>query len=486
MRRRIASGLMLALFSVCLLASAFYVKPARADAAVYIRADGSVDPPTEPLERNGSLYVQTAKIGTRNHGNGLVVERNDITIDCKGQTIEGAYAAVVISGRRNVTIKNARFKCDGPQVDPAHASCYGIILDNSSNCTVARSNSSSYGMGGGIRLDGGSSNNSITGNTVFRIQIQNSWQNYITRNKAHEVILYNSSKDSICENNITAADFEYVYLQLQGSSNNIISGNKITHEVNQLSGRGIEIEIATYFVETGPDTVQGKLIYSSNNNISANDIVNNGCGIYLYGTSGNRFYHNNMVNNTKQVEAHSVSKNVWDDGRPSGGNYWSNYNGTDMDGDGLGDTTYSINADNIDRYPLMNPFVAGSTVPSVSVLSPENKTYDATSVPLTFAISEKASWVCYSLDGQDYVTSNENTTLTGLAEGSHSMVVYAYDMARNVGASKLVYFEVSTPKPPLAIIGFAVVGVLTGGGVLLVCLRKIKRAKKTQEETKRS
>jgi hypothetical protein len=57
--------------------------------------------------------------------------------------------------------------------------------------------------------------------------------------------------------------------------------------------------------------------------------------------------------------------NVWDNGYPSGGNYWSDYNGTDLllgsgqnetGSDGIGDTPYVIDANNRDNYPLMKPY----------------------------------------------------------------------------------------------------------------------------------
>ena len=38
------------------------------------------------------------------------------------------------------------------------------------------------------------------------------------------------------------------------------------------------------------------------------------------------------------------------------GNYWNDYVGVDNNLDGVGDTPYLINANNIDRYPLMYPF----------------------------------------------------------------------------------------------------------------------------------
>jgi len=51
-----------------------------------------------------------------------------------------------------------------------------------------------------------------------------------------------------------------------------------------------------------------------------------------------------------------ASTNVWDDGYPSGGNFWSDYAGVDADGDGIGDTPYLIDDNNRDRYPLMGAF----------------------------------------------------------------------------------------------------------------------------------
>jgi len=113
------------------------------------------------------------------------------------------------------------------------------------------------------------------------------------------------------------------------------------------------------------DAEKGIFINSFNYN---NDIVGNtiaGCqeGIHLgaapeqdYPCSDNLFFHNNLLDNSKQVLVTVGSSNIWDNGYPSGGNYRSNYEGPDANSDGIGDSAYAIDGLNQDRYPLMEPY----------------------------------------------------------------------------------------------------------------------------------
>ena len=110
--------------------------------------------------------------------------------------------------------------------------------------------------------------------------------------------------------------------------------------------------------------------------ITENTIVDNFyAGLGITAASNNYIYHNNFKTNRHQ--AYDDAANIWDDGYPSGGNYWSDYNGSDDDGDGIGDTPYAIpQGMNIDRYPLMDPYIGGDTIPpSVSIQTPSNGVY---------------------------------------------------------------------------------------------------------------
>jgi parallel beta-helix repeat protein len=121
--------------------------------------------------------------------------------------------------------------------------------------------------------------------------------------------------------------------------------------------------------------VRGNSVFSNNygicwtndaqeNFIIENNIASNEWGLIWYSILGinNYIYHNTLENNAITHEMwygdtlDQSGQNFWNDLYPSGGNYWSNYNGTDNNNDGLGDTPYTIDSNNIDYYPLMSPY----------------------------------------------------------------------------------------------------------------------------------
>jgi len=124
----------------------------------------------------------------------------------------------------------------------------------------------------------------------------------------------------------------------------------------------------------GPLLYGGMTFFESNNNsVVDSRISNNSVGVCLYNSAGNIFYHNLLVNNSRQVVSNfydpfsppsgSYSINSWDSGFE--GNYWSDYNGTDLycvpyqnqtGSDGIGDTPHTIDANNTDYFPLMGMF----------------------------------------------------------------------------------------------------------------------------------
>ena len=104
------------------------------------------------------------------------------------------------------------------------------------------------------------------------------------------------------------------------------------------------------------DDSNNNLIYE--NSITGNNFNSTGWvseTIFVLDSWNNTFFHNNVV--FKPSQFYDNSANIWDNGYPSGGNYWGDYAGVDANNDGIGDTPYVFNANNVDRFPLMNPWM---------------------------------------------------------------------------------------------------------------------------------
>jgi parallel beta-helix repeat protein len=173
--------------------------------------------------------------------------------------------------------------------------------------------------GGGVCLMSSS-------NIVFR--------NNITQNLRGVMLGYSSNNNTVSENNIAINDFGVL---VNFSYNNTLFRNQI--------------------VNNNYDGIQ--LTNSSDNTFCRNEIKgNNHYGIRLNSSYNNTLYHNNF-DNTQQLYINPSVANFWDDGFE--GNYWSDYIGVDSNHDGIGDSNYTIDANNNDRYPLMGMFHSFNT-----------------------------------------------------------------------------------------------------------------------------
>jgi parallel beta-helix repeat protein len=201
---------------------------------------------------------------------------------------------------------------------------FGILLESSCDSNTL-ANNSIYNSSRGLRLTESSSNSIIN--------------NYIHSNSVYGVRLYSSSDSNTIVNNYIVRN-NYGILLWDSPSNNTIANNTCSFN----NWDGIKLEL------------------SSSNTIINNTFSFNKVGITVSFSTNNKIYHNNIIANSDQALDTSNNGNQWDNGYPSGGNFWSNYNGNDdfsgpgqnMSGsDGIGDLPYEIDSDSQDNYPLM-------------------------------------------------------------------------------------------------------------------------------------
>lgn len=274
----------------------------------------------------------------------------------------------------------------------------GISIYNAFNNTLS-DNSITNNFNYGIHLSDSSNNiissNTVTNNYWYGIYLGNAssnilFGNIVSNNGEDGIILeVGSNNNSLSSNNITNNDSG---ITLYSSSNNTISGNNIANNSNYGIWLFSSLSCSVSDNSANDNLVGILLEQSFNCFVNSNDVTNNECGISLYCSSGcsvlgnnannnlvgielyyfsdNTIYHNNFINNTIQAQAIN-SVNIWDDGYPSGGNYWSDYTGVDefngpgqniSGSDGIGDTPYDIDFQNKDNYPLMEPWMPAGVV----------------------------------------------------------------------------------------------------------------------------
>ncbi|MEM3703338.1 MAG: CARDB domain-containing protein [Candidatus Bathyarchaeia archaeon] len=401
--KKIVSCVMLALILISTLTLALNIQPAKAGwtGTVYIRADGSIDPPDAPLITYDNVtYTLTGNIASS--ADGIIVERDNIVIDGVSYALNGTgaspYKGIILSERSNVTVRNLSIRnfWHGIWLKNSHlitisgnniADIYwsAIIVFYSSNVCIWRNNITRSGSTG-IYLISSSENNILKNNITkggYGILLQDSSNNKITDNLLHNnspwgiFLAGDSRSNNVISNNVTAIQYG---IEVRGSKN-FVRGNFVKNNMWGIIIASSYSNIVANHITTND---YGIWLCSSNNSIIENNITNNGYGIYIfsvYPSNNNMICHNNFENNTKQVydfswdhPDYSPSINIWDYSYPLGGNYWSDYTGVDFysgpyqnetGSDFIGDTPYIIDANNVDHYPLMFPY--GAPPPKVDL-----------------------------------------------------------------------------------------------------------------------
>jgi parallel beta-helix repeat protein len=244
-----------------------------------------------------------------------------------------------------------------------------------------------------ILVDAGIYYENVVVNKTISIIGQNKWTTIIDGNNTGEAV-------DIKSNNAQVSGFTIT----NGNGANVYIGNN-WHQFHYFRVEGVVVKDnlicnSTWgvYVDTGNDGnyVEGNsiqshsdygiiLVASSDNVIVNNTVVNNHGGVgclksmdvvydWWVPSQNNTIYLNDFIQNTIQAVSEMAwsSTNVWDNG--TSGNYWSDYqqrypNALEVGNSGVWNTTYMIDSDNIDHYPLVNQHNVVSEYPSFQILS---------------------------------------------------------------------------------------------------------------------
>jgi parallel beta-helix repeat protein len=258
-----------------------------------------------------------------------------------------------------------------------------------------------------------------------------------------------SDSNTVCSNTVWSNN--HTGILLRWSCDNFLVDNTVSH----IRWYGIALDDDCYENVVADNLVSNSLygfgVDDSDNNVLVhNGFYSNTYGIQIHSSINNTIFHNNLINNTVQVTPSESLTNFWDDGYPSGGNYWSDYTGKDynhgqnqdeLGSDGIGDTPYVIDENNTDHYPLMVPWGESYDWPMFHH-DPTHTGYSTSKAPTTnstiwtYKTGEKVWSSPAVVDGRVHVGSFDfNVYCLNTSTGAH---IWSYTTGERVESSPAV------------------------------------------------
>jgi len=436
----------IALFFVLMLSYSFlcYVSSVKTVAAGMIRTvrdDGSADFSSLQQAINNAEDGDTIIVGPGTYYEHLVVNKSlsIIGVDQSSTVIDGGntWMTIVIEAD-NVTLKN--FTIQHGMV--------GVVLEEEKEGNMLLENKIVFNSYYGIYGDRCGKNVIANNNVSF--------------NRGHGIFLYGSQPCVLDGNFVLSNGVDGMFIRYSSNSTvkgNFVSGNRdcgiyiySDEDPERPSGLSINNGIRENLVLNNSCGIRvchfGTDKSPSKNEICENLIAYNNIGLNVSGSSSNSIYNNNFVSNSKQLSIFESFNNTWDGGYYVGGNYWSDYNSSDLywgpsqnevGSDGIIDVPYLASEDSAeeDKYPFVHEN-GWRVVPELRIISPANGTFRMSTLPLVFTINKPVR-VSYSLDNQPNVTVVGKLMLMDLQVGVHNITVYADDVLGNEVSSEVAF-----------------------------------------------